>query len=105
MQSRSRTYAVAAADWLGYAIAMSRQAKSQSHRSIPRAIVLAGFTALMGCTVHAGAQVDASVAGGGDCDAKRDACVDDCRAEAPDIASRGPCFNDCVRSYDACRAP
>ncbi len=74
-----------------------------------RGMALAVFVSVLvgglqlGCSVHAGAHVDAAVAGG-DCEGNRDACVDECRGEVPDNASRGPCFNQCVRRYDACSA-
>jgi len=43
-----------------------------------------------------------SAQGSPDCGQQQDACVNRCRAAAPDEASRQPCYNRCIKEADAC---
>jgi hypothetical protein len=71
--------------------------------------VLATSAALItGCVVkeappaqgaNSGAQ---SASKSGDCQAQQDACVADCKAKAPDEASRQPCYTQCMRRSQTC---
>ncbi len=50
-----------------------------------------------------GDAADAAAEGNEDCKAKQRQCTDNCKAQAPDKASRQPCFNQCLKEADRCK--
>ncbi|HHH30189.1 MAG TPA: hypothetical protein ENK57_17865 [Polyangiaceae bacterium] len=59
---------------------------------------------MMGCVVQEGPANSAQGASKSpDCRAQQDGCVADCKAKAPDEASRQPCYNQCMRQSQSCQ--
>lgn len=75
-------------------------------RSAARALLLSlvAGAITMGCVVQEGPANSAQGASKSpDCRTQQDSCVADCKAKAPDEASRQPCYNQCMRQSQSCQ--
>ena len=71
-------------------------------RGLVMSLVAGAIT--MGCVVQEGPASSAQGASKSpDCRAQQDSCVADCKAKAPDEASRQPCYNQCMRKSQSCQ--
>ncbi len=72
-----------------------------------RILIMLGIIAFVAssCATTDGADTTTTHAPlGVSCDADHEECMARCRA-VPDSGSRGPCFNECLRSRDICCTP
>lgn len=75
-------------------------------RNAARGLVASIFAGgiMLGCVVQEGPANSAQGASKSpDCRAQQDSCVADCKAKAPDEASRQPCYNQCMRQSQSCQ--